>query len=75
MTTEMAKALILAGVFLIFAGVFILFRDKIPGANFLGKLPGDVSIERENFRVFLPLGTSLLLSLVLSFILWLLRRS
>ncbi len=40
----------------------------------LGRLPGDIVIERENFRLYLPLGTSLLISLVLSLILWLSGR-
>ena len=40
----------------------------------LGRLPGDIVIERENFRLYLPLGTSLLISLVLSVIMWLLGR-
>ena len=40
----------------------------------LGRLPGDIVIERENFRLYLPLGTSLLISLVLSVILWLFGR-
>ena len=40
----------------------------------LGRLPGDILIERENFRLYLPLGTSLLISLVLSVVLWLFGR-
>ena len=40
----------------------------------LGRLPGDIVIERENFRLYLPLGTSLLISLVLSVTMWLLGR-
>ena len=40
----------------------------------LGRLPGDIVIERENLRVYLPLTTSLLVSLALSLVLWLLNR-
>ena len=40
----------------------------------LGRLPGDIVIERENFRLYLPITTSILISIVLSLILWLLNR-
>ena len=40
----------------------------------LGRLPGDFVIERENFRLYIPLGTSPVVSVVLSVILWLLNR-
>ncbi|HXF53763.1 MAG TPA: DUF2905 domain-containing protein [Hyphomicrobiaceae bacterium] len=40
----------------------------------LGRLPGDIVIERENFRLYLPLMTSLLLSIALSVLLWLINR-
>ena len=57
--------LVLAGVGL----VWIL----APSLPWLGRLPGDIRIERENFRFYFPLVTCLLLSLVLSLILWLVR--
>jgi Protein of unknown function (DUF2905) len=44
-----------------------------PSIPWLGRLPGDIRIERENFRFYFPLGTCLLLSLVLSLVLWLVR--
>ena len=65
------KLLILLGLVLIAAGLLLTFAGKIP---LLGKLPGDIRIERENFSFYLPLGTCLLLSLVLSLLLWLFRR-
>jgi hypothetical protein len=40
----------------------------------LGRLPGDIVIERENFRLYLPLATSLIISLVLSVVLWFINR-
>ena len=52
------------------AGLLWPFLQKIG----LGRLPGDVVIERENFRLYLPMGTSLLISLLLSLILWLFGR-
>ncbi len=46
-------------------GVLLLFSDKIP---WLGRLPGDISIKRENFTFYFPLTTCILLSLLLSLI-------
>jgi hypothetical protein len=40
----------------------------------LGRLPGDIVVERENFRLYLPIATSILISVVLSLILWFLNR-
>ena len=65
------KILIILGLLLIIAGVLFLHGGKIP---FLGRLPGDIRIERENFTFFFPLGSCLLLSILLSLILWLFRR-
>ncbi len=66
----MGKYLILAGVILILAGIFWMFAERLG----LGRLPGDIVIERENFRLYLPITTSLLISIVLSVVLWLLGR-
>ena len=65
------KILIITGLLLVAAGLFFSFGGKL---NFLGRLPGDIRIEKENFSVFLPLGSSLLVSLLLSLLLWLFRR-
>ena len=66
---HMGRILILAGVFLIAAGllVIVLNRSGLP----LGRLPGDLSWRGKNVSVFAPLGTSLLLSVVLSLLLFL----
>jgi len=65
------KALIFIGLSLVAAGLFFSWGGKIP---FLGRLPLDIRIERENFSFYFPIGTCILLSLLLSFILWLFRR-
>jgi hypothetical protein len=65
------KILIAAGLLLIVLGVLYLVTGKIP---LIGKLPGDFKIERDNFRVYFPLGTSLLVSALLTFLFWLFRR-
>lgn len=65
------KLLIILGIVLVIIGLLLTFTGKIP---FFGKLPGDIRIERENFSFYFPLGTCLLLSLLLSLIIWLFRR-
>jgi hypothetical protein len=67
----MGKSLILLGLILVAADLFFLYGGKIP---FLGKLPGDIRIEREGFTFFFPLGTCLAVSILISFIFWLFRR-
>ena len=66
----MQKGLIIAGLVLLLAGLLWPYLGKIP----LGRLPGDIAIERENFRLYLPIATSILVSLLLSLLLWLLRK-
>lgn len=65
-----ARWLIIAGVVLIVVGVAWPFLAKLG----LGRLPGDIRIEREGFSFYFPLTTGLIISIVLSLILWLLRK-
>jgi hypothetical protein len=67
----MGKLLIISGAFLIVTGVCVLYADKIP---FFGKLPGDISIERENFKFYFPLASCILISLLISLVLFLINR-
>jgi Protein of unknown function (DUF2905) len=66
----MARLLVIFGLVLILLGLFWPLVAKLG----LGRLPGDIVIERENFRLYLPLATSLLLSAVVSFVFWLFNR-
>jgi len=66
----MARWLIILGVVLVVAGLLWPWLGKLG----LGRLPGGIVIERENFRLYLPITTSILISIVLSVILWLLNR-
>jgi hypothetical protein len=66
----MQRWLIIFGVVLIALGLLWPLIGKLG----LGRLPGDIVIERENFRLYFPIATSLLVSVVLSLILWLLNR-
>lgn len=65
-----ARMLIIAGVALIVIGMIWSVAERFG----LGRLPGDIAIERENFRFYFPVTTSILVSLVLSLLLWLFRR-
>jgi hypothetical protein len=60
--------MVILGAFLLLAGSS---AGKVP---WLGRLPGDIYIGRENWRFYFPLGTSILLSVVLSLVFWLFSR-
>ncbi len=66
----MSKFLILLGLVLIVIGILWSFLGKLG----LGRLPGDIVIERDGLRVYIPITTSILVSLVLSFLFWLFNR-
>lgn len=65
---QIGKSLNFIGMVILVVGVAVLVWGKIP---FLGKLPGDFSIEKSNFKLYFPLGSGIVLSVVLSLILWL----
>jgi hypothetical protein len=69
--SDLARILIVIGVILVVVGLALLLLPKIPG---LGRLPGDIVIKRENFTFYFPLGTSILISVILSLIFWLFRK-
>jgi len=65
------KILIVSGCLMVALGVVLVFSDKIP---WLGRLPGDISIKRENFSFYFPLTTCILISLLLSLLFALFRK-
>jgi len=65
-----SRILITIGLILVAAGVLWPWIQKAG----LGRLPGDIVIERENFRFYLPVTTMIVVSVVISLILWLLRK-
>jgi len=65
------KSLIVLGLVIALIGVILTLAGRIP---WIGRLPGDIYLKRENFTFYFPLATSILISLILSFILWLLRK-
>lgn len=78
----LGKIFIGAGICVALVGLLMLIADRVPGIGNLlgwfGKLPGDISIRRDNFSFSFPLVTSLLLSVILSLVLfiitWIFRR-
>ena len=68
---DLGKALIIFGLLIVLLGVVITLAGKLP---WLGRLPGDIYIKRDRFTFYFPLATSILLSLLLSLLLWLFRR-
>jgi uncharacterized membrane protein YidH (DUF202 family) len=68
---DLGRLLIVLGVLIALVGVLLLMVGRVP---WLGRLPGDIRIERGNFTFYFPLATSLLLSVVLTLLLWLFGR-
>ena len=67
----LGKSLIVIGLVIAAIGLILTLAGKIP---WLGRLPGDIFIKRDNFTFYFPLATSILISLILSLLLWLFRR-
>ncbi len=67
---SMQKILIIIGVILLLVGLLWPLIQKLG----LGRLPGDIAVEREGFSFFFPLTTSIIISLVLSLLFWLFMR-
>jgi hypothetical protein len=67
---SVGRLLIVLGIVLVVIGVLWPLIARMG----LGRLPGDIVIERENFRLYIPIVTSLIISIVLSVFLWLLNR-
>ena len=66
----MARWLVVIGVALVIAGLMWPWLQKLG----LGRLPGDIVIERENARIYIPIVTSIVVSIALSIVLWLINR-
>lgn len=67
---DLSRTLVIIGVVIAVIGLLLPYLSKLG----LGRLPGDIAIERENFRFYFPLATSIIVSLVLTLLLWLFRR-
>ena len=74
MTQELpgvGRALVILGIVLVLAGLLVMAGPKVP---WLGRLPGDIHIQRDGFAVYVPLTSCLLVSAVVSLIAWAFRH-
>jgi len=69
--SDLGKSLLILGCLIAAAGLLLMLSGKLP---WLGKLPGDIYVKKENFSVFFPITTCIIVSLIISFILWLIRK-
>lgn len=65
---DLGKSMIIIGIVIVIIGVILLFSDRLPFN--LGRLPGDMTIKKENFTFYFPLSTSILISIALSLLLY-----
>ena len=72
--SAIGRFLIIIGVMFLLIGGALIWIGKSHSLGGLGRLPGDLYIERKNFSFYLPITTSLVMSVVLSLIVWLLTR-
>jgi hypothetical protein len=68
---ELGRALVVLGVVIAVLGLGLVFFDRVP---WIGRLPGDIHVQRGNWTLYFPLGTSILLSILLTLVLWLIGR-
>jgi hypothetical protein len=66
----MGKMLVIIGIAIVILGIIIQINGKIP---FLGRLPGDISIQKKNFQFYFPLTSSLLISALITLIIMIIR--
>lgn len=72
MGQNIGKYLVVIGVVILITGVLIyFFHDKM---QWIGRLPGDIRVEKPNFKFYFPITTMILASVLLSLLLWLLRK-
>ena len=69
--SDVGKALVALGLLIALAGVVLMLVGRVP---WLGRLPGDIHFQRGNFSFYFPLATSLLLSVVLTLLLYIVGR-
>ena len=70
---QLGRVLIIAGVVLIVLGIILTYSGALSFLK-LGRLPGDIAVKRENFHFYFPVTTSIVLSAILTLILYLLRK-
>jgi len=71
---DLGKTLIVFGAMMLFVGMLLALGGKLPGSGWIGRLPGDIFVQRDHFSFYFPLATCLLFSALLSLLFFLLRR-
>jgi hypothetical protein len=72
--SDFGKLLLGIGAFLVVIGVVLVFGGRLPGLSGLGRLPGDIFIKRDNFTFYFPITTSILISIILTVVMWLIFK-
>ena len=68
---DIGKTLVILGLLIALAGLVLVFIGRVP---WVGRLPGDIHVQRGNWSFYFPLGTSIVLSLLLTLLFWLFGR-
>lgn len=68
--SKMQKYLIIIGLIILLAGILWPWLTKLP----IGKLPGDIVIDKPNLKIYIPITTMLIISIVISLVVWLFKR-
>jgi hypothetical protein len=68
---QIGKALVVLGLVIVGVGLLLMLSAR---ASWIGRLPGDIMVRKKNFVFYFPLATSILISLILSLLVWLIRR-
>lgn len=68
---EIGRLFIILGIVFIVVGIILWSRIRIP---FLGKLPGDIIVKKENFTVYIPIASCVIISIILSLLFWFFSR-
>jgi hypothetical protein len=72
MNSQSGKYVILAGMIIVVLGIIIyFFSDKL---HWIGRLPGDIRVEKENFRFYFPITTMIIASILLTIIIQIIKR-
>jgi len=71
MVGDIGRIIIFIGLLVVVIGFVFVLGSKLP---FIGKLPGDIAIEKGNYSFYFPVTTCIIISIILSFILWFLNR-
>jgi hypothetical protein len=65
------KIFVVTGIVMVLIGLALMFGDRIP---FIGRLPGDIAVKKENFSFYFPITTSIVISIILTIIFSIFRK-